>query len=93
MIKDLYHIIFLLTYRHTGRKRIYMSEKIWKVIDTVFAYGLIATTLIYAIILKISPNSVNVGLSSAISFCFAIHLLREQLSHKHTHDMQQKEEC
>lgn len=70
-----------------------MSKKIWKVIDTVFAYGLIATTLIYAIILKISPDSVNVGLSSAISFGFALHILIDQLSHKHTHDMQQKGEC
>lgn len=70
-----------------------MSKKIWKVIDTVCAYVLIATNLIYAIILKISPDSVNVGLSSAISFCFAIHILNEQLRHKHTHEMQQKGEC
>lgn len=82
MIKDLYHTNFLLTYRHTGRKRFYMSKKIWEVIETVFAYGLIASNLIYAVLLRISPDYVDIGLCSTISFCFAVHVLCEQLNRK-----------
>ena len=62
-----------------------MYKKIWEVIETVFAYGLIAANLIYAVLLRISPDYVDIGLCSTISFCFAIHVLCEQLSHKHTH--------
>lgn len=36
-----------------------MSKKIWKVIETVFAYGLIAANLIYAVLLRISPDYVD----------------------------------
>ena len=70
-----------------------MSEKIWKILDKVSVYSLIAVNLVYATLLNIDPNNVNVGLSSTISFVFAFHLLGEQLNHKHTYDMQQKGEC
>lgn len=95
MIKDLHHTNFLLTYRHTGRKRFYMSKKFLKIIDNVCGCIIVTLCVINVIVISTHSNFITSETYSinqtAISFLFAMHVLIDQYAYKK--DLQQKGEC
>ena len=74
-----------------------MSEKFLKIIDNVCGYIIITLCVTNVIVIITHSNFITTETYSinqtAISFLLTMHVLIEQLNHKHTNNMQQKGEC
>lgn len=73
-----------------------MSKKFFKIIDNVCGYIIITLCVTNVIVIITHSNFITTETYSinqtAISFLFAMHVLIDQLSHKHTNNIQQKGE-
>lgn len=73
-----------------------MSKKFLKIIDNVCGYIIITLCVTNVIVIITHSNFITTETYSinqtAISFLFATHVLIDQLSHKHTNNIQQKGE-
>ena len=77
-----------------------MSEKILKIIDNVCGCIIITLCITNVIFINTHSNftanetyvSIYAASQTTISFLFAMHVLIDQLSHKHTNNIQQKGE-